>query len=404
LPPGARGALLREREDHNMRGILKWALRILAVLAIVAIAAGLWKREEIGRLMAVNTLFEAEHIVENFSNMDAAFLHTSVPRGDGPVMPLPQGNPMPLPEDTQDWIDTRAVTSLLVMHQGEVVHESYHLGTGPEDRRIGWSVAKSFLSALMGVVVEEGHIDSLDDPVTQYAPMLQGSAYDGATIRNILQMTSGVRFDEDYLDYESDINRMGRVLALGGTMDGFAAGLRARDTPPGQRWQYVSIDTHVLGMIIRGATGRDIPSLLSEKIIAPLGLESAPYYITDGEGVAFVLGGLNLTTRDYARFGLMIEQNGQLAGQQVVPANWIAESTTPGAPTQPGRIGYGYQWWIPEGSEPGQFMARGIYGQYIYIDQARDVVIVTTAADRAFREPGVNDANIEMFRRMADVF
>lgn len=384
-----------------MRGILKWTLRILGVLAIFAIGIGLWKREEIARLMAVNTLFESEHIVENFSNMDSAFLHMPVPRGDGPVMPLPLGDAMILPQGTQDWIENRAVTSLMVLHQGEVVHESYHLETAPDDRRISWSVAKSFLSALMGVMVDEGQIASLDDPVTQYAPELKGSAYDGATIRNVLQMTSGVRFDEDYLDYDSDINRMGRVLALGGTMDGFAAGLDARDTPPGERWQYVSIDTHVLGMIIRGATGRDIPSLLSEKIIAPLGLESAPYYITDGNGVAFVLGGLNLTTRDYARFGLMIEQNGQMGGQQVVPADWIAASTQPSAPTDPGQIGYGYQWWIPEGSEPGQFMARGIYGQYIYIDQGRDVVIVTTAADRAFREPGVTDANITMFRRIA---
>ena len=385
-----------------MRGILKWALRIVAVLAIVAIAIGVWKREEIARLMAVNTLFEAEHIVGYFSNMDRAFLHAPVPRGDTPVTPLPQGDPMSLPEGTLDWIEDRAVTSLLVLHRGQVVHESYHLGTGPDDRRISWSVAKSFLSALMGVVVQEGQIASLDDPVTRYAPLLSGSAYDGATIRNVLQMTSGVRFDEDYLDYDSDINRMGRVLALGGTMDGFAAGLDARDTPPGERWQYVSIDTHVLGMIIRGATGRDIPSLMSEKIIVPLGLESDPYYITDGEGVAFVLGGLNLTTRDYARFGLMIEQNGQLGGQQVVPAGWISASTQPSAPTEPGRIGYGYQWWIPEGAEPGQFMARGIYGQYVYIDQGRDVVIVTTAADRAFREPGVNDANIAMFRQIAE--
>jgi len=385
-----------------MRGILKWTLRALAALAVVAIAAGIWKREQITRLMAVNTLFEAEHIVGNFSNMDRAFLHTPVPRGDGPAMPLLQGTPMSLPDGTQDWIDTSAVTSLLVLHHGEVVHETYHLGTTQEDRRISWSMAKSFLSALMGVVVDEGHIASLDDPVTQYAPSLKGSAYDGATIRNVLQMTSGVRFDEDYLDYHSDINRMGRVLALGGTMDGFAAGLDTRDAPPGERWKYVSIDTHVLGMIIRGATGRDIPGLLSEKIIAPLGLEAEPYYLTDGEGVAFVLGGLNMTTRDYARFGLMIEQNGQLGGHQVVPADWIAASTAPSAPTKEGEIGYGYQWWIPQGSEPGQFMARGIYGQYIYIDQARDAVVVLTAADRAFREPGVHDRNVAMLRRLVD--
>lgn len=215
-----------------MRGILKWTLRILGFLAIVAIGIGLWKREEIARLMAVNTLFASEHIVENFSNMNSAFLHTPVPRGDGPVMPLPPGDPITLTEGTLDWIEDRAVTSLLVLHQGEVVHESYHLETAPDDRRISWSVAKSFLSALMGVVVNEDYIASLDDPVTQYAPELKDSAYDGATIRNVLQMTSGVRFDEDYTDYDSDINRMGRVLALGGSMDGFAAGLDAPDTPP----------------------------------------------------------------------------------------------------------------------------------------------------------------------------
>ena len=215
-------------------------------------------------------------------------------------------------------------------------------------------------------------------------------------------MTSGVKFDEDYLDYNSDINRMGRVLALGGTMDGFAAGLKDRDAEPGERWHYVSIDTHVLGMIIRGATGRDIPSLLSEKVIAPLGLEQPPYYITDGEGVAFVLGGLNMTTRDYARFGLMVEQGGTLDGRRIVSEDWLTESTTPSAPTEPGAIGYGYQWWIPTGAEPGISLARGIYGQYIYIDRARDVVIVTTAADRQFREDGVHDANIAMFRAIAE--
>ena len=354
-----------------MRRVLKWILRIAVVVLIVTAAVGLYKRDQIKRLLAVNSLFEADYIVGNFSDMERAFLHTPVARGDGPVTPLPEGAPMALPDSTAGWINERAVTSLLVLQDGQIVHESYYLGTAPEDRRISWSMAKSFLSALLGVVINEGQITSLDAPVTQYAPALKGSAYDGASILNVLQMTSGVRFDEDYLDYNSDINRMGRVLALGGTMDGFAAGLSDRDTPPGDAWGYVSIDTHIIGMVIRGATGRDIPELLSEKIIAPLGLEAEPYYLTDGEGVAFVLGGLNMTTRDYARFGLMIEQDGQLNGTPIVPADWIAASTVASAPTQPGETGYGYQWWVPVGSNPGQFMARGIYGQYIYIDQPR---------------------------------
>ena len=385
-----------------MRSVLKWTMRAGLLLLLAAIVVGVVKREEIGRLIAVNSLFSEDKIVSNFSNMDAAFLHRAVPHGSGPVSELSDGPDMTLPDAVPVWIEARDVTSLLVLQRGQIVHESYYLGTGPEDRRISWSVAKSYLSALMGIVLAEGQIASLDDPVTKYAPELAGSAYDGATILNVLQMTSGVAFDEDYLDYYSDINRMGRILALGGTMDGFAAALTLREATPGQAWQYVSIDTHILGMVIRGATGRDIPSLLAEKVIIPLGLEAEPYYITDGEGVAFVLGGLNQTTRDYGRFGVMIEQNGRFNGQQIVPADWIPASTMPSAPTQNGRTGYGYQWWVPVGSEPGQFMARGIYGQYIYIDQNKDVVIVVTAADRKFREPGVNTENVAIFRAMVD--
>jgi len=385
-----------------MRRFLKWFFRGLIIIGLIILCLALWKREELTRLMAVNSLFSEDKIVMNFSHMDAAFLTVDVPRGDGPHSELPKGPDADLPELTQQWIKDRSVTSLLVLQGGQIVHESYHLGTSPEDRRISWSMAKSYLSALMGILVAEGEIASLDDQVTTYAPLLKDSAYSGATIRNVLQMESGITFNEDYLDYESDINRMGRVLALGGALDGFAASLKGRDTDPGTDWQYVSIDTHVIGMVIRGATGRDIPSLLSEKIIQPLGLEETPYYVTDGEGIAFVLGGLNMRTRDYARFGLMFEQNGRYGDTQIVPSGWVIASTRPSAQTTAEETGYGYQWWIPLGSQDGQFMARGIYGQYIYIDQTRDVVIVTTAGDRMFRESGVNDANVAMFRLIAE--
>ena len=214
-------------------------------------------------------------------------------------------------------------------------------------------------------------------------------------------MSSGVTFNEDYLDFNSDINRMGRVIAMGGTMDGFTRALSDRFTAPGSQWQYVSIDTHVLGMVIRGATGRDIADLLAEKIIAPLGYEAAPAYITDGEGTAFVLGGLNIRTRDYARFGQMIAQNGMYGGTQVVPADWIAQSTRPSARTAPGALRYGYQWWMPKDPRPGEFFGIGVYGQYIYIDQRRGVVIAMNSADRQFKESGVTDSNIAMFRRIA---
>lgn len=383
-----------------MRNVLKWTIRVLLALIIAAVAIGLWKREEITRLLAVNTLFDENRIVSNFSNMDGAFLHREIPKGTGPVSPLPQAAEMTMPAGYDAWVRDRTVTSTLVLKDGEIVHEAYYQNTNADDLRISWSVAKSYLSALFGILVEEGAIPSLDAQVTDYAPELVGGAYDGATIRNVLQMSSGITFDEDYLDYDSDINRMGRVLALGGKMDDFAAGLTETFAPAGDAWQYTSIDTHVVGMVARGATGRDIPDLMAEKLIAPLGLEQSPLYLTDGVGVAFVLGGLNVTTRDYARFGQMILQNGMWQGQQIVPADWIAASTAPSAKTKPGKIGYGYQWWIPVGADDGQFMGRGIYGQYLYIDQQAGVVIVTTAADRKFREDGVADANIAMFREI----
>jgi len=254
----------------------------------------------------------------------------------------------------------------------------------------------------MGVVMAEGHITSLDAPVTKYAPQLAGTAYDGATLKNVLQMSSGVTFNEDYFDQSSDINRMGRVLALGGTMDDFAASINDTFAAPGETWKYTSIDTHILSMVIRGATGRTIPDLMAEKIMAPMGLEQTPYYLTDGVGVAFVLGGLNLTTRDYARMGQMFLQNGQLNGTQIVPADWVAASTVASAKTATGKLGYGYQWWMPKGATEGEFMAQGVYGQFVYINRPAGVVIATTGADRKFRETGVHDSNVAIFRAITD--
>ena len=137
-------------------------------------------------------------------------------------------------------------------------------------------------------------------------------------------------------------------------------------------------------------------------IIAPLGLEKEPYYVTDGHETAFVLGGLNLTTRDYARFGQMVAQNGLWDGTQVVPAAWIAESTRPSAKTAEGNTQYGYQWWMPADARQGEFFARGVYGQYIYINQPLGVVIAINSADKNFRDAGVTLSNIAMFRALAE--
>lgn len=380
-----------------MRKFLKIAGWSLLVMVLCLAVLGIWKRDQIARLMAVNALFSPERIVNNFSHMNAVLFSREM--SGGTPQPLPVGEAIELPVGTSDWIERADLTGLVIADRGVLVHESYHQGTGRDDLRISWSVAKSVLSMLLGILHEDGTIPDLNAQVTEYVPSLLGTAYDGATIRNVLNMASGVTFNEDYMDFWSDINRMGRVLAMGGTMDGFVEGLTERRGTPGADWQYVSTDTHVIGMVIRGATGQSIADLLETRLFNPLGLARDPYYITDGVGVEFVLGGLNLTTRDYARIGILVAQDGVWNGAQLVPAHWIDESTVPSAP---GVTHYGYQWWIPTDAREGEVIARGVYGQFIYIDRPRDVVIAVNAADPEFLDDGVYADNIVMFRTLAD--
>lgn len=381
-----------------MRRVVTGVFALLAVLGVV----GVFQREALLRLNAVNTLFAPEKIVHNFSNMGALFHTAEVPHVV-PAAPLPIGDPLSLPPDWDKWVARRAVTGAVVLRSGALVHESYHLGTGQEDLRISWSVAKSYLSALFGVLVAEGHVENLDTHVADLVPSQRGSAYEGASIRDVLQMSSGVVFNEDYFDFWSDINKMGRVLALGGSMDAFAQRQDKRDISPGSEWRYVSIDTHVLAMVAREVTGKSLPELLGAHILGPLGVEGAPFYLTDGHGVAFALGGLNLTTRDFARLGEMFRREGQFGDRQIVPKAWVHESTQPSANTAPGQLQYGYQWWIPEDARAGEFFARGVYGQFVYVDKSSQTVIAINAADRRFRDPGAFDDALAMFRNITRI-
>jgi len=399
---------------------MRKAIKIMgAIVLIAALIIGLnWTK--IKRLQTVNTLFDADKIVYNFSNMKEAFLFHQL---DGSDTVFEFGStPKPLPEtvtiagnerNLSTLLNELDTTAFIVIKDGNILSESYFKDTQQDDLRISWSVAKSFMSGLYGQAVENGQIKSLDDTVETYAPSLKGSAYEGATIRNVLNMASGISFDEDYMNPKSDINDMGRVLGLGGSMDGYAAKLTKRDVEPGTRWKYVSIDTHVAAMVLRAATGKSLHQHFNETYSANLGFQEAPYYLTDGKDVAFALGGLNLTTRDYAKFGQLFLQKGQFNGKQVVPAAWVAESTKHSAPGFSDRgAGYGYQWWVPmpqEGSNKGDFFAVGVYGQYIYINPAKNIVIAKNAADRefAYEMEGYGhsmNVNVDMFRSLANFY
>ncbi|NNC97387.1 MAG: serine hydrolase [Gammaproteobacteria bacterium] len=387
-------------------------------LLLVAILAA-FNHKKITNLVHVLNLFDEGPIVQNFSHMRKAFYFDEIPASGGKhTWPVSQ-NPVELPElyswqgknkSVSAYLDETRTTSLLVIKNGEIVYEDYRLGTGQNDHRISWSMAKSFLSAMFGVAVDEGKIKSLDDPVTAYVPELSVSAYNNVPIRDVLYMASGVEFDEDYLDFHSDINKMGRILALGGSMDKFAIKMQEVARPSGQNRQYVSIDTHVLGMVLRNATKQSNKEYLIEKLWNKLGSERDAYYLTDGNGIAFVLGGLNMTTRDYARFGELFRLQGQWQGEQIIPKEWVSESTANSAPPPVDPVndtfGYGYQWWVPQNAN-GDFFAGGIYGQFIYVNPKLHTVIVKTSAHRGFRNDGnfgrdVKHETIEMFRAIAN--
>ena len=397
--------------------ILKWiGFLILAVLLIALIGVALnWA--SVKRLSKTLSLFNADKIVRNFSNMEEAFLHhdlkieSSEPWQEE-IRTLPEtvflkGKEHRL-SDVLEELDT---TALVIIQDGKLIHESYYQGTARDDLRISWSVAKSFMSGLYGGAINEGLID-ISKPVDHYVPDLQGTAYASVTLKNILNMSSGVRFNEDYLDQSSDINKMGRVIALGGSMDDYAASLEDRQFEPGTRWQYVSIDTHVAAMALRQVTDKSLHQLWEETYGAHLGMGLSPYYLVDGEDTAFALGGLNLRTRDYAKFGQLFLQNGEWGGRQIIPSDWVAASTRDHAPhLHPIRgTGYGYQWWVPmpqSGPNAGDFFAVGIYGQYIYVNPSANLVIAKNAADREFTQAQSNgqhsvNMNVDMFRSLAD--
>ena len=394
--------------------VIKWGgLGLLGAVLIFTVLN--WTK--IQRLLTVNSLFDADKIVANFSNMDAAFLHHD----------LTVGEPKPWPEDIQelpenvmiagvetklaDALEELDTTALVIIRDGALIHESYYKGTERDDLRISWSVAKSFMSGLYGQAIEDGLMD-ISQPIESYLPQLKGTAYEGATVANILNMASGVKFNEDYLDPKSDINDMGRVLGLGGSMDKYTETLTERQYEPGTVWQYVSIDTHVAAMALRKVTGKTLHQLWEETYGAHLGMGKMPFYLTDGEDVAFALGGLNLRTRDYAKFGQLFLQGGEWEGKQLIPADWVNASTADLAPNlHPERgSGYGYQWWVPmpqEGPSKGDYFAIGIYGQYIYVNPAMNIVIAKNAADREFTFEQNNgqhsmNMNIDIFRSLAE--
>jgi CubicO group peptidase (beta-lactamase class C family) len=376
------------------------------------------------RIDYLQTLFSGANQTVNFQKQREIF-PTAVMTASPAPKPFPYGVPMTLPTsyvfegktgDIKSFMAETDTMALMVLKDGAIRHEQYADWGGRDTHWISMSVAKSFVSAALGIAVDEGLIKSIEQPITDYLPALgvEGSAYAGVRIKDILQMSSGAGWNEDYSDPESDIMRFASILGLGGSMNEFPPTLkRARE--PGSFNLYNSTDTQVLGMLLVAATGRSIAHYMQEKLWHPLGMESDGYWIIDSVGMEMAYGGLNATARDYAKIGELFRLNGKWNGKQIVSSDWVKASVTPDAPhLMPGDtglsdslFGYGYQWWVPEGDE-GEYSAIGVYNQFIYVNPARGVVIVKLSANQRYGL--TNDETsyrefetMEMFRAIAAV-
>lgn len=323
---------------------------------------------------------------------------------------FPNGSAIDLPTDfdflgdtvdTEQFLDVTDTAALLILRDGAVVHEQYRLTGGPEVQWMSMSVAKSFISALVGIAVEQGHIRSIHDPISDYIDAEPGSAYDGVSIKDVLQMSSGARWNEDYSDPGSDIARLGAAMGPGGSLDHFVATAEP-DVAPGTVCQYNSTDTQALGALLVRATGQSITDYMQQHLYEPLGMQHDGYWLLDAHGREMAFGGLNLTARDFAKLGELYRHGGSWNGRQVVPAEWAAASVVADAPhLECGRPviaggtlpeGYGYQWWLMPGGA-GQYSAIGVYNQWVFVSPRDRVTIVKLSATRTYGTTSGEDTN-----------
>ncbi len=394
----------------------------LGVIIILAVL-GLIFQKKIKEIIAVKEYaasFEADKIQSNFRSMherypsqkidapeDTFVLKTDL-RDDILSIPYVYND---VKSTVGEFISRTETTGFTVLQGDQIVHEEYGLGNDATSNAIQMSVTKSFVSTLLGIALEEGFIDSVNDQVVKYVPELVGSAYDGVTIEQVLEMSSGVRWNEDYGDLNSDLVQS-IVAVRTGSLNEFTAKV-PREIEPGTDTRYASIDTQVLGMVVEAATKQDFKTYFKEKIWDKLGAEGDAYLLQDTVGTGLFYGGLNIRLRDMARFGvLMLNQGVNYKGESVVSSEWVKKATTPDkehlmplsatADSYP-RFGYKYQWWIPNDWDGDDFSAIGIYGQYIYINPSRNVVIAKTSAYKNYLIDGgwMNVEALAVFQAIA---
>jgi CubicO group peptidase (beta-lactamase class C family) len=290
---------------------------------------------------------------------------------------LPPGKPLVLP-GVDATLAKQRIAGLVILQDGKVRLERYGLGFDANGRWTSFSVAKSFTSTLVGAALQDGAIKSLDDKVSAYIPDLRGSAYDDVSVRQLLMMSSGVRWNEDYEDPAADVAQFNKVKPDPG-VDATVSYLRKlpRAHPPGAVWHYNTGETNLIGVLVSSATGKPLSAYLQEKIWQPAGMAAEASWLLGATGHEIAGCCLQAATRDFARFGQFVLADGVTRdGRRIVPAGWFAAATTKqkdiGAPGH----GYGYQWWT---YDDGAVAAQGIFGQGIFIDAKRKLVIASNA-------------------------
>ncbi|MBV7255274.1 serine hydrolase [Pacificimonas sp. WHA3] len=390
---------------------------VLAI--IVAVLVWVFYRDY-ERIRMAATLFTGAEQVDNFHRVREFYpVGVMAPAKDPYV--FSEGEKIQLPKgfkygddilNTEEFLAVTDTAALLVVHDGKIAYENYWRTGGKDVHWISMSVAKSFISTLVGIAVAEGDIRSIEEPVTNYLPWLADSAFDGVRIKDILQMSSGAAWTETYGDPDSDVNRFGRIMAWGGSFDEFLTKI-SREREPGTVNRYNSSETQVLGSLLVAATGRSVTDYMEEKLWQPLGAENEGFWMLDDDGMEMAFGGLNATAHDYAKLGELFRKGGTWRGKQIVPADWVSASVTPDAPhllptDHPYSMGYGYQWWLMKGDE-GEYSAIGVYNQFVYVNPSRDLVIVKLSANSEYGTNADGTANkeshtIEFFRAIGEKF
>ena len=390
---------------------------LIVILAILVLAIVLYS-PNIYKLYKLATLYNEKSIAKNFISINKIF-DTSNPISASEKPFVFEKEDFELPDSYEfegeqlnliEGLDHFHTDGLIILHDGKMLFEKYWNGNTKDSKHIAFSVSKSYLSALFGIAIEEGLIKSIDDNVSIYLDDFEGTGYEDVKIKNLLQMSSGIEFNEDYADPNSDINRFARATAKGSSFRDFAKTLK-NGKKQGTYNHYVSLDTQVLGMILESVTDMPLREYLYKRIWSKIGTESDAYYIADKTGTDMALGGLNATLRDFSKFGQLYLNEGSWDGEQIVPKSWVVKSHTPDAPhlmpnagdLSSSEWGYGYQWWIP-GDPLTDYTAHGIFNQFIYVDPLSNVVIAKTSSNHRFRSEKEYSkaAHIAMFRSITE--